>query len=335
MRPRTRVFCEFLAPEILGEPATIALLERHGLEPIIALPPEAETELLGQAVRQLHGAGIPVGAWPLFSDGDGYWLSTENAGRFPARAQAALAFLEAYGVRPRSLTFDLEPPLEHARRLFGAGRSEGLRYLASDALSAKGQRYARAAVLEIGALSATLRGQGIEVFATILPLLLFDLGAAEPFTQALFHTPVARSSVDVICPMAYSSMIGPTLGLGRAGEARLVYLLAQRLVAEIGGARASLALGLVGPGKLGNEAQYQDPSALREDVAAARAAGISDLAIFSLEGILSQPHPERWLDALKAEAKRPAPHWVDAGLWGARTLSGTLSRMYAALRTSS
>lgn len=335
MRARTRVFCEFLAPEVLGDPATIALLKRRGLEPIIALPPEAETEALGRAIGQVEGAGIAVGAWPLFSDGDGYWLSTENAARFPARARAALAFLEAHGVRPRSLTFDLEPPLSHARRLLGGGGREGLRYLAGHALSQEGQRHARAAVLEIGALSATLRGQGIEVFAAILPLLLFDLGAAEPFTQALFHTPVAHSSVDVLCPMAYSSMIGPMLRLDRAGEARLVYLLGRRILAEMGPARASLALGLVGPGKLGNEAHYQDPSALAEDVAAARAAGISDLAIFSLEGILAQPHPERWLDALTAQAKRPAPHWVDAGLWGARTLSGTLSRIYAALRTSS
>jgi hypothetical protein len=54
-----------------------------------------------------------------------------------------------------------------------------------------------------------------------------------------------------------------------------------------------------------------------------------------LEWILRQHQQELWLEELTAVSKMPAPHWVDAGLWGARTLSGTLSRIYAALRTSS
>jgi hypothetical protein len=174
--------------------------------------------------------------------------------------------------------------------------------------------------------------------ATVLPPLVLDLDHSLPFSQALLHTPIEAHAVDRVCPMAYSTMIGPMLRLDRAGERRLIYQLGRALVARVGRGRAALGLGLVGPGKLANEPHYEDPTALAEDVAAARASGIGDLGVFSLEGILSKPSPERWLEALEAEPKAPPPHrGLDAALLGLRQTSRLLSGLYAraALRTSS
>ncbi|MFO0724533.1 MAG: hypothetical protein U1E65_12160 [Myxococcota bacterium] len=335
MSARTRIFAEFLAPELLGDDATLRLLERRGIEPVIAVPPEAETPALGSAIQRLGARGIPIGLWPLMSDREGYWLNVENAAQFQERAEAALAFFQRHQVWPSSFVFDLEPPLLHTQKLFGRGKREGLRYLLGSALTRQGRRDLGQARQALDRLGLSLRDRGVETLATILPPLLFDLDQATPFTQAMLHTPVERQAVDRLCPMAYTTMIAPMLGLGRPAAQRLVYLMGRALIAEVGRRQAALALGLVGPGKLGDEPHYEGPEALAEDVAAARASGIGDLSVFSLEGILAKPHPEVWLDALRAEPKTPPPHLrLDAAMAGLKSAAGLLSSVYR-LTTSS
>jgi hypothetical protein len=51
-------------------------------------------------------------------------------------------------------------------------------------------------------------------------------------------------------------------------------------------------------GALGDEPVYRAVRELREDVAAARAAGIEDLSLFDLGGVLARPPAEAWIEAL-------------------------------------
>ena len=57
-------------------------------------------------------------------------------------------------------------------------------------------------------------------------------------------------------------------------------------------------MGLLSPAKLGDEPYYEDPDELRPDVQAAVAAGIADIAVHSLEGILGKKDPEAWLEVV-------------------------------------
>ncbi|MCK6550309.1 hypothetical protein L6R52_31020, partial [Myxococcota bacterium] len=76
---------------------------------------------------------------------------------------------------------------------------------------------------------------------------------------------------------------------------------------------ASVSVGLAGPGKLGDEPVLPSPDALALDVAAARAAGVDDLALFSLEGVLGRASPEAWLEAFVATPPR-APEGLGSGV---------------------
>ena len=59
----------------------------------------------------------------------------------------------------------------------------------------------------------------------------------------------------------------------------------------------SVSLGVVGPGKLGDEAALSSPAALAADTAIVTAAGSDDLALYALDGTLSRAEPEAWLAA--------------------------------------
>ena len=68
------------------------------------------------------------------------------------------------------------------------------------------------------------------------------------------------------------------------------------------GARAAISLGVVGAGALGDESAYRNADELAEDVALAEAAGIDEIALFALDGIVARPPREAWLDALLGRA---------------------------------
>jgi hypothetical protein len=96
------------------------------------------------------------------------------------------------------------------------------------------------------------------------------------------------------------------------------------------GVRASVSLGAVGTGALGDERTYRDPAELVEDVGIARGAGIDDLALFNLDGALARPPISRWLDALveTPPAKTPFPKTARAtGIWRLLAAAGHLGRL--------
>lgn len=294
---RRRIWCEALPAEVLAEPATRALLVRYRLEPLIAVPPHAQTPALDAALRALTSDGVPWGVWPLLGDEEGYWLSTANAARFVARVREVLGFVPS---PPRTVAIDLEPPLALTRAVT---REPSLGLLWSAVRQALGPAAAAAraeARATLSALLDALGAEGLETLAAVLPPVLLDLGAKHRPIQAVLSTPLAPEHARVVCPMLYSSMMTPLIpGHAPRVTDALLRHATRRLVAQRGAAGVSIGLGVVGPGKLGDEPAYASPAELAHDVASVCNAGATDLALFSLEGVLART-PELWLDAFCA-----------------------------------
>jgi hypothetical protein len=99
--------------------------------------------------------------------------------------------------------------------------------------------------------------------------------------------------------MLYTSLFeGYSRGLLRRREAVALLDAGARTSARRFGARAGVSLGVIGSGILGDEPTYRDVSELAEDVSIARAAGIDDILVYSLDGVLARPPAEPWLDAI-------------------------------------
>jgi hypothetical protein len=303
---RRRIWCELLPPETLGEDATIAVLKRFGLEPIVALPPDKETDAMFAALAKLYARGIKVGVWPLLSDEEGYWPSLHNADAFARRISALLPLLEARAIKVSTLAFDLEPPLDLSKRLLDGGGGERVKAMFHGLVD-----LARTAeppgARTIAELDQKLRAQGIETLAAVMPNLILDLASGSMFWERVFKTPCAITEWSVVSPMVYTTMLAASLPSRSMESARsILYEGARLLVEAVGTARASLSLGLVTTGKHGNEPFFDSPEELRFDVETARAGGVDDFALFSLEGVLTRGSPETWLlPYTQAEARAP------------------------------
>ncbi|MBI4817383.1 MAG: hypothetical protein HY791_14070 [Deltaproteobacteria bacterium] len=326
-----RIWVEFLPPEELRRPSTLELLATYQLQPLVAVTPERSTDALGSALASLSKRGLTFGLWPLFSDAEGYWLNEANAARFTERVEGALAVAREAKATPTTVAFDLEPPLEVTRQLL-EGPSVSLVRRRAAQVRLPSHREARArAETSLDRVRADLRGR-FECLAAVPPPIALELGTKSHLIQRMLGTETERFDFDRVSAMAYTSLIAQALPVGgKAGPRWLLHETARALVAWRPNA-ASLSLGLVGTGKLGTEPTLDSPDELRADVAAALAAGVYDLALFSLEGVLGSANPEAWLDAFTstvARAPRPSEsvRWTIRGLrWGLRasaTVKGT------------
>jgi hypothetical protein len=295
--------------ELRGSPV-LGELARRDVQLLAAVQPwqlEDAVALVGRA-REL---GLSVGLWPLLEDARGRWLHPGNAPVFERWVERLLDGVAAAGLSLDALALDLEPPIAEVRRVT-EGRLGAARAWLRRELDASPHRR----------LAERAHERGVEVVAAVIPAVLADGRAGEGWQRAL-GTPLDDVGYDVVTSMAYTSLFeGYSYGAVRREDACALLDRFSRAARTRFGARAGVSLGAVGVGALGDENTYRDAAELARDVAVARAAGVDDLALFDLAGVVARPPVEAWLDALVETEPAPDPppptaraRLAAAGIW--------------------
>lgn len=294
-------------------------LATRGIELSIAVFP-ASLPALPALLLEAASAGVRVSLWPMIEDEQGRWASLSTMGAFLAHVRRVEEALDRSGAPASGLLFDLEPPIGRVRAALDRPGS---------LLQAPPPHPAGAAAALDRAIEG-LASRGLAATAVIWPLGLADglAGGAVRGWQRALGTPIDDPPWAAVDTMLYSSLLeGYGRGLLDRRSCLSLLDLTARRAAGRWGARASLSLGVVAPGALGDERPFVSPGQLAEDVAVAAASGITDLALFDLGGALSRPPLEGWLDALVAppRATRVPRSWRATALAGAAlALSGPL-----------
>ncbi len=320
------IWSEYTPYATLHEPRLLGELARRDIQLAVAVTPPLAPELAG-VLRRCRAAGVAVAIWPMLSDAEGRWASAANAPAYCRFVSGLLAELAEQGVLPQALALDLEPPIERMQKL--TRFASGTRPEHSAPATPRGLP---TATTQLVALTAAAAARGLSILAAVVPPIVVSPDAAARGWQRLLQTPIDALPVDRISAMAYTSLLqGYSRGLVRRPDARALLWTIARATHARYGERASISLGAVGTGALGDERTYLDPSELVEDVSIARAAGITDLALFNLDGALARPPLSAWLDALvtTAPAATPPPPTRRASLlWHGLRAVGYLGRLW-------
>lgn len=338
---RRRIWCETLPTRALGEPRALGLLRRFDLRPIVAVWPSTSIAELTRALLAIAGEGLPVAIWPMLADGDGRWANAGNVEAFARFALALAEDLSRRGLAPGEVAIDLEPSSEDLRAsLVVGGRAEGPAKAALHAhwlpLSIDRRAFTRARD-HLRALGDALRARGVLVSAAVPPTVLLDPrgGGPRPF-QELLGTPVDGLAWDHVSVMLYTSILeGWSRGALRREDVRGFLGLAAADAAARYGDRAGGSLGAVGVGAFGDEPIYRSAAELADDVAITTAAGVEDLTLFDLGGVLRRDAPEAWLSAFTETppaGQIPAPTLRLRGILGGARLAGGALGALARLR---
>lgn len=272
--PRLTVLSELpeASFEALVTDGVVATLARLGAAVSMA------TLDLGQAreraVRRLSAAGIPLIAWLVVDEADGYWAHARNAAVVRRRFDEVRAFEERVGIRFSAFALDIEPRLGDDDVLPTAGvRVVGRlfrRVLTPDELARCEAEWA--------ATCAAIRAEGRPLLAYLPPPML-DERRSTLLRRTLGLT---RPTVDVEIPMLYSSFLRP-MGAG--------------VVASYARGAAAVAVGSTGGGVTAGGLDQVRPLSWAELARDLRlVADVPDVHLFSLEGAIAQGQLARLVD---------------------------------------
>ena len=229
----------------------------------------------------------------MLADEDGRWASASSMAKYVAFAEHVVDVLN-----PAEVVIDLEPAFDRLRNwkaLRAAPKADPTEVKAyersrSDLASAIARWRTRSADNQ----------RALRVTTAVIPVVALDPSWAwAGVMQRLLGTPVDGLDVDRHSVMAYTSLLeGWSRGLVNRGRAEWLLARFAARTARKWGPRGAVSLGTVAPGAFGDEPSYRSPRELARDVKIARAAGVTELSLFDLGGVMRSPDPQAWLHAL-------------------------------------
>lgn len=233
-------------------------------------------------VRRLNRAGVPVIAWQLLPEDEGYWFNLDNAPQATARYAAFKAWSAAHDLQWAGVGIDIEPDIRDVGRLAG-GEWRVLGKILRRALDRERFEAARALYK---ALVEQMQADGYRVDSYHIPLVVDERRAGATLVQRLLGLVDIPTDREIL--MLYSSF------LGRGGYA---------VLASYGPEAGGIAVGSTGGGVSVGGADAIPPlswKAFSRDLRAA-ARWCEDIHIFSLEGCVRAGYLE----------KLPALDWAE------------------------
>ena len=224
-----------------------------------------------RVIRALNGRGIPVTAWLVLDEADGYWLTADNAERARGRYRQVRDWSRRESLDLATVGLDIETPHEDSMALVRHGRQAFGRMLRRRRSRSKLEQAAR----EYAGLIDEIHRDGLRVESYQFPLVLDERRARSTFLQRVLGFVDMQPDLEVL--MLYRSLLP-----GPVGDA---------LVDAYGPEARAIGVGITGGGvEFMLEAvgfRTLDLDRLLLDLRRARRY-TSQLYVFSLEGCVEE-----------------------------------------------
>lgn len=296
----------------------------------IAVPYGSLGENFSRLLRRYEEEDVEVCLWLLLPFELGYWPSEVNVQEFSSYIDEVFNWADEEDLFVPWIGVDLETPIYQLYDLwkkpffekFPAALRLGFSNLNEDRFDD--------AVVGFNSVLDKIHAYGAKTLTAVDPVVINDGVMENNFIQDLMEVPIFDVEWDRVSFMIYTSMLsGYSRGLISRKDS--TYLLYNYLTdaKEILSDRAAVSVGLTGIGVIGNEPHYSEPESLKPDIEAALAAGIKDLSIFSIEGILNKENPKTWFEMIKnSKPKKPNPTLKTDLIRGALKLGSSLGTKF-------
>lgn len=279
-------------------------LAEHELELIVAIgPAHVRTGALESLLLSARRRGVPVRAWLVLDEADGYWANESNLAALRDHVDAFWSWNRRGKLGVTRIVVEMAPPLAQ-RDEIAAAVAEGRIADAIPTLMANRDPEAFAGARADWASAVDdWHAQGIVVDVVALPWALDDFADDDADLQDMLESPIDGIDWDEVGFRVHQDLFG---GLGPDLVRSYGASAVQRF-----GERTSVGLGGIG-------SAYPDVGALRVDVQAVAAAGAGRFALDSLDGMKAAGGVDVWstdLELVPAEvAASPAVQAVRAEL---------------------
>ncbi len=304
---KLRVWAEYISPSEACKDSIVNLLKEYNVNLCISLPYNNLSKELSDFLILYNKENIEITLWPLLEDKLGYWPSEKNADQFISYIKELIDWSNQERVKFQNIAVDLELPYTQVQKINNSPALKKLTSILNIYKENKNKKIFIQSSEKYRHLLKMLHKNNIKTITAAIAEISEDIVLDEEKLQDILETPVTTVNWDLLSFMMYNSMlVGYSKGMISQKDAVwLLYSRCKDLNKKLG-SRAGLSVGVTYIGKLGNEPYYKSPNEMKPDISAAKAAGISDIAIYNLEGVLKYKHPSEWFKMVLTEkAKIP------------------------------
>lgn len=291
-----RMWCEFLKPHEVCRDYVIELFKRYNIHLNYKLEYMDFSEEFFDVIRVYNDNNVPISIWATLSDDMGYWINEANVDKFGDYVHKLVDIIGKRGLKIYGLCIDMEPPYHQVMKFYNPKTifDKFIFYstLATKNLNVKRYRYAKEKFTKIAEF---LKLQGLESYTPITRETYYDVRFNTDFIQNALQTPVYDIPWDKYNLMYYATMMRKSIKDYNNND--IDYLIYKQVgfLHEKFGDRISVSVGLTNTGKLGKEPFYDNMEDFYRDIGVLKACKVSDISIFSLDGILEPKRLESFL----------------------------------------
>ena len=283
--PVLLVTAEYTPYRDLAGPELVALLKKYDIQICLCVREDQLNDELDNLYKAYEQAGLHILFWPLLPKKDGLYVNKETAERYIAYLDVIYDWAEKRGHKIEAMVVDVEP---------GSG---GFKKMLKD----MDKKSWPQAVEKFNRIIQKIHEHDSLAIGVAFPFVSDDKARGTHGWEDLFGGPVASVDWDYLAVMMYTSWFVQMLkSAGMTFDAAHWVAYDYSLdLKKLWGDKAAVALGVTNPGEGNETVIYDSPEKIAPAIAAVRMAGIKNLGIYDMKGILETGEPEAWFKVLK------------------------------------
>ncbi|HOO55851.1 MAG TPA: hypothetical protein PLN69_03445 [bacterium] len=295
----TRVWSEFFNPADFLRKDVMGILSRYDVSPCIAFQPYCMNDEFARVFAEYEQAGIPVTVWALLPEESGYWACEQNAHEFSAFVESIFDWADEKGFGIPWLAIDMESPMQQMDLVKNIDRPGYKKKLLKTVLANRNKSRFYDSATIYSRLVESVHQRGSKTIAAVLAVVMEDIRSGRTGIQDAVETPVSTINFDVLSFMIYNTTLEDfSGGIMSIKDGNYYLYSAMKDMRGTLGNRAGVSIGVTGAGLVSRAPADKTPATLTQDMRAAKAAGVEDISIYNLEGIMSSDRPEAWFESL-------------------------------------
>lgn len=296
-------------PIITGKDATLYLQVKEN---------DLEKQELKDIMKDVKEQRLKIIVWPLLPEEEGPWANDKNYDKFTELVSKVVAFLNKEKVIPQYLVINMENTAAQMDTIKSYFKEKKYKPIIDILIKNINRKEFNKAVSAYKDLVDQLHTKGYKVMITTYPFMLDDMQDGDPDIQDMANIPISGINWDAYTFTPYRTAYSGDFDVKFSPFIVYDYGLAAKTLYK---EKARLALGIVG--KTDHGPGYASPNDLSRDIAAAKAAGIKQVDLFFLKGMIEEGGVESWIDA-DVDPKIP---YVDIKVTTARVFVRALDKM--------
>lgn len=300
------ITAEYTPYSKLIEPEVVKLFSRYGISICLCVRDDQLGDELDKLYDVYEAEGVAILLWPLLPMKDGLYLNKHTVEIYLDYLDVLFKWAQDNKHKIEAIVIDIEPSYIPPKP---GEEPPGLWKNVKRIIKDLDKKSFNASIPKFKNIVEKLHKNDCLAVVATFPFVIDDKKKGRHGFEDLFGGPVTTVEWDYIAIMMYTSWfveIGKSLGISWDSAHYLAHDYALDVL-KLWGDRGAVAVGVTNPGQGHEKVLYRSADEIAPALSAVRAAGIKNIGIYDLKGILESDDPEAWFKCLnEAEPKIPA-----------------------------